>query len=736
MGAGINVAEHGALPRVTSLQRASSPPRGASAVGERAACLLVAAASAGFAFSGAHAYEASTHAELTRIAVERSQLTEDPSLLSDIGLNGINARDYGGLEIEQLLVNGVVNEDFVDRDVPIARVLNHFYDPQYDQYTGRGLDVYVLVDGQPSPDWALEDRFEVVSLSSPLLQYPGMPQDFSFRHVQQQYFEALTGQGQSYRLQSAGRMFQYLGHVVHHIQDMAQPQHARNDPHGFAPSNHYEAYTVRFNQAILSIVNAVPYSIPQFDTARQYWYSVESTTDRVPRYIGMAEYSAHNFVTYGTPYTGGLSGSIGPAFGYPLPNGTNPSDGTAKRIERSNLTVTHRDGSVLTLPADYVVGRVYDPLNASVSAVTRKLATTSVFDGPTRAHLGRRTFGLSPAVWDDNYPALFPRAVGFSAGLIDHLFRGRLNVQRHSNGTSWVVQNTSRSGQTMLGELSFWYEGSTGLRYPVTGGTFQINLASGATQTVNFTEPPSTAVKLIAAFRGKIGLEGSVASGYFAVAGKVIDYSPSVPPCTGERGDSGGYQGINYVKDMGGTAGQVEIVFEAYSIPDGLVVRSQNAAHTQLATTNGLVSGLESLSFPYDPAQLGSSKINVIVTGNTDTRTAWNTVVGCPGQDLPSNALPKRSVTFSYGSRLQGALGACTADVYIDATYRGTASAGEYGPSPITLTIGPGHGIQFLRYSCQPGTRNILVGVSYTDATGTHALGNMSSTNVIYFDVH
>jgi hypothetical protein len=49
-------------------------------------------------------------------------------------------------------------------------------------------------------------------------------------------------------------MFQSIGHVIHHLQDMAQPQHVRNDvhcdrgicktlfPHVYAPSQ-YEKYT-------------------------------------------------------------------------------------------------------------------------------------------------------------------------------------------------------------------------------------------------------------------------------------------------------------------------------------------------------------------------------------------------------------------------------------------------------------------------------------------------------------
>jgi len=232
---------------------------------------------------------------------------------------------------------------------------------------------------------------------------------------------------------------------------MAQPQHTRNDPHNSFPASYYEDYTKTLNSTVVpQILNANPYPSMHFDTARQYWHSVESATDHIPRYLGMAEYSSNNFITIGTPYSSSVNGPIGPNAQFPLPNGTNASDGTAKSIQRFPVTVNYKDGSTATIPADFVVGKVFDPYMQSVGTVTRKLAVTSVFDTGTTRFASKRVYGVSKEVFDEGYSALLPRAVGFSAGLMDHLFRGRIDLRRNTTDNKWVVENRSRSARRTM----------------------------------------------------------------------------------------------------------------------------------------------------------------------------------------------------------------------------------------------------------------------------------------------
>jgi hypothetical protein len=62
------------------------------------------------------------------------------------------------------------------------------------------------------------------------------------------------------------------------------------------------------------------------------------------------------------------------------------------------------------------------------------------------------------------------------------------------------------------------------------------------------------------------------------VAGKVIDYATPPVACAGSRTDSGGSTGLEYVRELGSSAGQVQLEFEAYGIPDAITMWSENNA--------------------------------------------------------------------------------------------------------------------------------------------------------------
>ena len=93
------------------------------------------------------------------------------------------------------------------------RFLNHFYDPIYN----RPLTVLGIAAGERSPDWALEDNTDFGK------------QEFSLRHAREYLYKALTLPTKPERDKHFGLTFQTLGQVIHHVQDMAQPQHVRND---------------------------------------------------------------------------------------------------------------------------------------------------------------------------------------------------------------------------------------------------------------------------------------------------------------------------------------------------------------------------------------------------------------------------------------------------------------------------------------------------------------------------
>jgi hypothetical protein len=127
-----------------------------------------------------------------------------PSILDD-GAIFPNSRGIAR-SIRELVGDGAEFEDKPPRPV------NHFYDP----VNGAALQF-------SSPHWALE-------LPHPN-EHPILGQKFSWREGRKYFLKALTEPARAERERNWGLTFETVGHVIHHIQDMAQPQHVRLDTH-------------------------------------------------------------------------------------------------------------------------------------------------------------------------------------------------------------------------------------------------------------------------------------------------------------------------------------------------------------------------------------------------------------------------------------------------------------------------------------------------------------------------
>ena len=158
------------------------------------------------------AYDFDTHEAMTAAAFRLSSL---PSRLADFGITvGDRLPEQARFKWERLTPQEWVARGGRDEDWPDVRVLRHFYDPYYDRPLTLGGQF-----GDKAPDWALEDTRE----------FPD--QNHSYRDARASFYLGLTGPDKATRERSLGHMFYALGHVTHLIQDVAQPQHVRNDPH-------------------------------------------------------------------------------------------------------------------------------------------------------------------------------------------------------------------------------------------------------------------------------------------------------------------------------------------------------------------------------------------------------------------------------------------------------------------------------------------------------------------------
>jgi hypothetical protein len=224
------------------------------------------------ACNSAHAYEPSTHGVLSGLAFDRSTLA-DSTRFTDLGFSSTAL--YREVTVDQAYVRseparavvafGAVTEDEHHQDRCTSgwmRPFNHFMDPQHG---GRALDWGGTL-GHPSADWALEDNGHVTTMLVPCMAAGGRQQTFSYRDAQSDLYSALTLPTAAEREASMSLVLQKLGHVMHHIQDMAQPAHTRNEAH--SPINPperawIEAYTETYvNGKIPAIIAANPYTAP------------------------------------------------------------------------------------------------------------------------------------------------------------------------------------------------------------------------------------------------------------------------------------------------------------------------------------------------------------------------------------------------------------------------------------------------------------------------------------------
>ena len=268
----------------------------------------------------ADAYEPTTHTNISVAAVQSSVLFDGKKLARSA------IPDFDGLDLGHSSIIFKTSEDEItgitglvafgsrwEDDRTFTNGVRHFFNP----LNGHGLTTRIITF-MSSPDWILGDRSD-----------PG--HEFTWKQARIDFRVASTHPEKAVRLKNWGLVFQKVGHVIHHIQDMAQPQHPRNDAHcglscGYAfPAAFYENWTkVNYTSVVQPFVNSsypVVYPSPSkaINSTRDFW----TASGR-----GMADFANANFVSSGTNFIG-TSDSIGRHPAFPLP--------FAARFNRRNI---------------------------------------------------------------------------------------------------------------------------------------------------------------------------------------------------------------------------------------------------------------------------------------------------------------------------------------------------------------------------------------------------------------
>lgn len=439
-------------------------------------------------------YGIPTHQKMAGLAVTASTLSV-PTTLQNLGLLPLAPDSSQQLfptsqgisqTISGLVIFGVAYEDGRS---PL-QALRHFYNP----VNGQPLTVLPLVTPditERSPDWEIEDNAEYDQ------------QFYSYEDAQQYFFDALTTPDHQTRSMKWGLMFQSLGHVIHHLQDMSQPQHVRNDAHCesrafcgtpalltqtpalYHPSQ-YEKWVAENPPPDSWFLGYAPvYSVAgtysPFTKPRKFWTTTDPNGSGVTGTTGqgIAEFTNRGFFSATTT----PQAPFQPAPGFPSPTTwgvtfKTPAQACAD-IPTDRPQCTAAFAADNTNQIKFYASSVYDSLTKS-TVDNYAAVSESIFDEELNAKGQSLIFAMNRFNFDAAMTFLLPRAVGYSAGMINFFFRGQMQISLPDEGVYSVADYSSAAsnlGPTYDSATKEWvnYSGFSTVKLKVQNITPQIN---------------------------------------------------------------------------------------------------------------------------------------------------------------------------------------------------------------------------------------------------------------------
>ena len=406
-----------------------------------------------FAIVSVHAYgyELETHALMSKYAADSSNL-RFPATLARLGL-----RPYSLEDLRQVFPSSIRSSETIggllrfgarwEDDKSWEQALRHFYDPVNNRplaIDDHRAGLFIVA----SPDWALESPDSLPD------------QAHSYQDARRHFYDALTGLSEVERRKAFGLMFQSIGHVIHHLQDMAQPQHVRNDvhcdkgicktlfPHVYAPSQ-YEKYTdldsltdprlqIRINlpfekPASFPVYPGANAATVPFKKPRDFWRTT-APGSAITDGKGIAEYTNRNFHSAGT---------INSPYSSPSPPTVTDWFTSRERIDIQQLL----PGTALHGTVRFFDRPVNDAISGETTANARALSEALLDSDLAQIYSTTNTtgyliFALNRFTFDAAHQYLIPRAVAYSAGLINYFFRGQFEVRQPYEGAYAILDHT------------------------------------------------------------------------------------------------------------------------------------------------------------------------------------------------------------------------------------------------------------------------------------------------------
>lgn len=548
-------------------------------------------------------YAPITHAEMGAAAVDRSNL--DSILKTQYRIDLGAAIVVNGQSIQTWIATGATREDF-----PAIRSLNHFHNPLKPWANAGGLIGQSSIYWQQNPD-------------------QGLGGTWSWSVARQRLFEFLTSPVPAAREQALADTARALGHVMHMVQDATSPAHTREDPHlirdGYEArieelrSSRDAALRSRF-AAFLAAPSTLPASSiftltddPQAPVPVARLIDGDRFAGTVQSYAtgaeaGLAEYTSGGYVSDDTIFRG---------FALPRRESLGPA--------------------VFDPPVGTPGARRYFPKTTDGDAIGHFVAEGALYERLLFRGQQLGGFILDDNVYEDYAAHLIPRAVAYSAGLLNYFFRSDFDFTVDVSSVDperrllTVSLPPELTAETMDGTFTLYADDQDGLRRAVAGATITTALFRGAFAQVSFV-PGSGVHAYVLVFRGNLGDEQGAVTGKVKPIGPVVSALQATAEFTGEEQRTT----LTEVDNASSTL----ILVERRSNDE----RQQRARGTFFSATTGEPGRqLRRVALEFDPRVVGTPAARLLLD-DVDVGVAWlrgASVVDSPARweiriDLPA----------------------------------------------------------------------------------------------------
>jgi len=435
-------------------------------------------------------------------------------------------------------------------DKPWWRGNNHFYDPT--KKPAIGLTDGVNLGGKPSFVWAtVKTNASYGVLLAEQLSY-AWPETRAYQ------IDALTNSSSMGRQTNLAAMLFYLGHVIHLNQDLTVPAHVRNDNHALT-ANIFEAatmWTEAYGKETYSKqTNGFPekghgwswwQSMGGFQKLEDFWnrdmlrtngadaLNFDAQTDnRVP--LGLSEFSNGNFISEDATYANFFPNRGTHWFQFPRLEDTTQPNLKLLRWGAGELEV--RTNTIALLSGISGQHPYLSKTKLGIFVTNHSALHYEAVRNPGKLNTYQMHVMLTlndSNVLQEYHSILIPKAIEYSAGILDYFFRGTIGVS--VSGTTITIRNLS--GQGFKGGTFFLFKDATnGNRSYVDQFAQSGTLPNYGTKIVTendlSTAGPDT--KYLLVYQGTIGVDG----GHNAL--DRVDAGIGIAAKTFTPGDGGNY---------------------------------------------------------------------------------------------------------------------------------------------------------------------------------------------------